>query len=53
MANQIAIRLHVSGNGHLVAAAEGAHVASTEVMTSAVLSGIAYRTGTRRTRRAA
>jgi threonine aldolase len=46
MANQIGIRLHVSGNGHLVAAAEGAHVASTEMMTSAVLSGIAYRTGT-------
>ena len=45
MANQIGIRLHVSGNGHLVAAAEGAHVASTEMMTSAVLSGIAYRTG--------
>ena len=45
MANQIGIRLHVSGSGHLVAAAEGAHVASTEMMTSAVLSGIAYRTG--------
>ncbi len=45
MANQIAIRLHVNGAGHLVAAAEGAHVASTEVMTSAVLSGIAYRVG--------
>jgi threonine aldolase len=45
MANQIGIRLHVSGGGHLIAAAEGAHAASTEVMTSAVLSGIAYRTG--------
>jgi threonine aldolase len=45
MANQIGIRLHVSGGGHLVAAAEGAHVASTEVMTSAALSGIAYRLG--------
>jgi threonine aldolase len=45
MANQIGIRLHVTGSGHLVAAAEGAHVASTEVMTSAVLSGIAPRTG--------
>jgi len=45
MANQIGIRLHVTGGGHLVAAAEGAHVASTEVMTSAVLSGISFRTG--------
>ena len=45
MANQIGLRLHWSGNGHLVAAGEGAHVASTEVMTSAVLSGISYRTG--------
>jgi threonine aldolase len=45
MANQIGLRLHWHGNGHLVAAGEGAHVASTEVMTSAVLSGIAYRTG--------
>jgi threonine aldolase len=45
MANQIGIRLHVSGGGHLVAAADGAHVASTEVMTSAALSGIAYRLG--------
>ena len=46
MANQIGIRLHVTGGGHLIAAAEGAHAASTEVMTSAVLSGIAYRVGT-------
>ena len=45
MANQIGIRLHVTGGGHLVAAAEGAHAASTEVMTSAVLSGIAFRLG--------
>ena len=44
MANQIGIRLHVTGGGHLVAAAEGAHVASTELMTSAVLSGIGFRT---------
>jgi len=44
MANQIGLRLHWSGNGHLVAAAAGSHVASTEVMTSAVLSGISYRT---------
>ena len=45
MANQIGLRLHVSGSGHLVAATSGAHVASTEMMTSAVLSGITYRTG--------
>jgi threonine aldolase len=44
MANQICIRLHVTGSGHLVAATLGAHVARTEVMTSAVLSGIAFRT---------
>jgi threonine aldolase len=45
MANQIGLRLHWHGNGHLVAAEAMAHVATTEVMTSAVLSGIAYRTG--------
>ncbi len=45
MANQIGLRLHTTGSGHLVAATEGAHVASTEMMTSAVLSGITYRTG--------
>ena len=45
MANQIGLRLHVYGSGHLVAAAAGAHVSSTEMMTSAVLSGIAFRTG--------
>jgi threonine aldolase len=45
MANQIGIRLHVTGAGHLVAATVGAHVASTEMMTSAVLSGITARTG--------
>jgi threonine aldolase len=44
MANQIGIRLHVTGNGHLVAAEPLAHVASTEMTTSAVLSGIAFRT---------
>lgn len=44
MANQIGLRLHWSGNGHLVAAGAGAHVASTEVMTSAALAGITYRT---------
>jgi threonine aldolase len=45
MANQIGVRLHVHGSGHLVAATSGAHVASTELMTSAVLSGITFRTG--------
>ena len=45
MANQIGLRLHWSGNGHLVAAEALSHVASTEVMTAAVLSGITYRTG--------
>ncbi len=44
MANQIGLRLHWHGNGHLVAAEASAHVASTEVMTSAVLAGMAYRT---------
>jgi threonine aldolase len=46
MANQIGLRLHVAGSGHLVACEERSHVASTEMMTSAVLSGIAFRTGT-------
>jgi threonine aldolase len=45
MANQIGLRLHVTGSGHLVAATTGAHVASTEMMTSAVLSGITFRAG--------
>jgi threonine aldolase len=45
MANQIGLRLHATGSGHLVAATAGAHVASTEMMTSAVLSGITYRVG--------
>ncbi len=45
MANQIGLRLHTTGSGHLVAATSGAHVASTEMMTSAVLSGITFRTG--------
>ena len=44
MANQIGLRLHVEGSGHLVACAAGSHVATTEVMTSAVLSGISFRT---------
>jgi threonine aldolase len=45
MANQIGLRLHATGSGHLVAATSGAHVASTEMMTSAVLSGMTYKTG--------
>jgi threonine aldolase len=44
MANQIGLRLHFRGTGHLVVAETDAHVATTEVMSSAVLSGIAYRT---------
>jgi threonine aldolase len=44
MANQIALRLHVTGGGHLVACSNASHVATTEVMTSATLSGIAFRT---------
>ncbi|MGZ5292071.1 MAG: threonine aldolase family protein [Actinomycetota bacterium] len=44
MANQIALRLHVRGTGHLVIAERSAHVASTEVMSAAALSGTAYRT---------
>lgn len=42
MANQIALALHV-GRGHLVASSSVAHIATTEVMTSATLSGIAFR----------
>ena len=45
MANQIALRLHATGAGHLIACAEGAHVASTELMTSAAIAGLSYRTG--------
>jgi threonine aldolase len=45
MANQICLRLHVTGAGHLVACETGSHVATTEMMTSGVLSGITYRTG--------
>lgn len=44
MANQIALALHVRTNGHLVASSSASHVATTEVMTSAALSGIAFRT---------
>lgn len=44
MGNQIALRLHQRGGGHLVVAEADAHVATTEVASSAVLSGISYRT---------
>ena len=44
MANQIALALHVHTNGHLVACSTTSHVATTEVMTAAALSGIAFRT---------
>ena len=44
MGNQIALRLHFRMTGHLVVAEPLSHVASTEVMSSAVLAGIAYRT---------
>src|SRR6476646_543501 len=46
MANQIGVRLQADGAGHLVAAEERSHVATVETMTSAVLAGISYRTGT-------
>jgi len=44
MANQIALALHAGTNGHLVAASAASHVATTEVMTAAAVSGIAFRT---------
>lgn len=44
MANQIALALHARGGGHLVACSSASHVATTEVMTAAALSGIAFRT---------
>jgi threonine aldolase len=44
MANQIGLALHFSGGGHLVAALAHAHVSTTEVSTSAALSGISFRT---------
>jgi threonine aldolase len=45
MANQIGLRSHVTGQGHLVACERAAHVATTEVITSATMAGIAFRTG--------
>ncbi len=46
MGNQIGVRLHATGAGHLVACETRAHVATTEVMTAAAIAGLAYRTGT-------
>jgi len=43
MANQIALRLHFRGSGHLVVAESRAHVTTTEVMSAAALSGIAFK----------
>jgi threonine aldolase len=43
MANQIALRLHFRGPGHLVVAESRAHVTTTEVMSAAALSGIAFK----------
>jgi threonine aldolase len=43
MANQIGLRLHFRGTGHLVLAEASAHVSTTEVMSSAALSGMAFR----------
>jgi len=43
MANQIALRLHFRGSGHLAVAEARSHVATTEVMSSAVLSGMAFK----------
>ncbi len=44
MANQIGLATHFGGKGHLVGCLAHAHVATTEVATSAALSGISYRT---------
>jgi len=43
MANQIGLRLHVRGTGHFVVAETSAHVSTTEVMSSAALSGMAFK----------
>jgi threonine aldolase len=44
MANQIGLRLHFRGTGHFAVAGATAHVASTEVMSAAALSGMAFKT---------
>ncbi len=43
MANQIGLRLHFRGTGHFVVAEASAHVATTEVMSSAALSGMSFK----------
>lgn len=43
MANQIGLRLHFRGTGHSVVAEASAHVSTTEVMSSAALSGMAFK----------
>jgi threonine aldolase len=43
MANQIGLRLHFRGTGHFVVAEVSTHVATTEVMSSAALSGMAFK----------
>jgi threonine aldolase len=43
MANQIGLRLHFRGGGHVVVSESHAHVATTEVMSSAALSGMAFK----------
>ncbi|MEW6059584.1 MAG: GntG family PLP-dependent aldolase [Actinomycetota bacterium] len=43
MANQIGLRLHFRGVGHMVVAESSAHVATMEVMSSAALSGMAFK----------
>ena len=43
MANQIGLRLHFRGGGHMVVAESHSHVATTEVMSSAALSGMAFK----------
>src|SRR5256885_12573120 len=45
MANQIGVRLQANGAGHLGSAEDRSHVATTEMMTSAVLAGRALRPG--------
>ncbi|MEP7059128.1 MAG: threonine aldolase family protein [Actinomycetota bacterium] len=44
MANQIGLASHFGGKGHLIGCLAHAHVATTEVATSAALSGISFRT---------
>jgi len=44
MANQIGIRLHLRSGGHTLVAEASSHVATTEMMSSAVLGGMTCRT---------